>query len=156
MEMKRQAYFQAAAVFLAALALRLLYVQQLGHTHFFAPFKGGYDDYIFDAWALEILSLTDVATNYVATDEVTGVSTRRHFLDRAQEEVQRVAPVLDVGLQILHAMEHRAVAVELPPQIIATLGQLLGMHRPRPIGHLAEARARPQPPFVVQQAPLVL
>ena len=41
------------------------------------------------SWALEILTLTDVATNFVATDEVTGVSTRRHFVDRMQEEVQR-------------------------------------------------------------------
>lgn len=46
---------QVAAVFAIALLARLIYLQQLSHTYFFAPFKGGFDDYIFDNWALEIL-----------------------------------------------------------------------------------------------------
>lgn len=46
---------QVAAVFIFAFILRIVYVQQLSHTYFFAPFRGGYDDYIFDRWALEIL-----------------------------------------------------------------------------------------------------
>jgi 4-amino-4-deoxy-L-arabinose transferase-like glycosyltransferase len=46
---------QVAAVFAIALLARLVYLQQLSHTYFFAPFKGGFDDYIFDNWALEIL-----------------------------------------------------------------------------------------------------
>ena len=41
------------------------------------------------SWGLEILSLTDIATNYVSLDETTGVATRKHFLERVQEEVQR-------------------------------------------------------------------
>jgi diguanylate cyclase (GGDEF)-like protein len=41
------------------------------------------------SWALEVLSLTEVMNNFVALDETTGVSTRRHFLERLQEEVQR-------------------------------------------------------------------
>jgi diguanylate cyclase (GGDEF)-like protein len=41
------------------------------------------------ASGLEILSLTDVVNNYVLVDETTGVATRRHFIGRVQEEVQR-------------------------------------------------------------------
>jgi diguanylate cyclase (GGDEF)-like protein len=41
------------------------------------------------AWALEILNLTDVVNNYVLMDETTGVATRRYFMSRVQEEVQR-------------------------------------------------------------------
>ena len=41
------------------------------------------------SWALEILSLTDVMNNYVALDETTGVATRKSFIGRLQEEVQR-------------------------------------------------------------------
>ncbi|MBM4160200.1 MAG: diguanylate cyclase [Ignavibacteria bacterium] len=41
------------------------------------------------ALGLEILSLTDVVNNYVLMDETTGVATRRYFISRVQEEVQR-------------------------------------------------------------------
>ena len=41
------------------------------------------------SWALEILSLTDVMNNYVSLDETTGVATRKSFMGRLQEEVQR-------------------------------------------------------------------
>lgn len=41
------------------------------------------------SWALEILSLTDVMDNYVSLDETTGVATRKSFMERLQEEVQR-------------------------------------------------------------------
>jgi diguanylate cyclase (GGDEF)-like protein len=41
------------------------------------------------SWALEILSLTDVMNNYVSLDETTGVATRKSFIGRLQEEVQR-------------------------------------------------------------------
>lgn len=41
------------------------------------------------SWALEILSLTEVMNNYVSLDETTGVSTRKSFMDRLQEETQR-------------------------------------------------------------------
>ncbi len=41
------------------------------------------------AWALEILSLTEIMNNYVTLDGATGVSTRKHFFERLQEEVQR-------------------------------------------------------------------
>ncbi len=53
------------------------------------------------AWALEILGLTDVATNFVSTDEVTGVATHKHFLDRVQEETQRAA---DFGSELAMVM----------------------------------------------------
>lgn len=46
---------QAGGVFLFAFILRLVYIHQLAGTYFFAPFKGGYDDVIFDNWAMEIL-----------------------------------------------------------------------------------------------------
>ncbi|MGB2867490.1 MAG: diguanylate cyclase [Bacteroidota bacterium] len=49
------------------------------------------------SWALEILGLTDVANNYVSLDETTGVATRKHFLGRVQEEVQRAN---DFGAEI--------------------------------------------------------
>jgi len=52
---RTRAVLCAAAVFIAALALRLLYLKQLSASYFFAPFSGGLDDYIFDNWALEIL-----------------------------------------------------------------------------------------------------
>ncbi len=39
--------------------------------------------------ALEIFSLTDVVNNYVLMDEATGVATRKYFISRVQEEVQR-------------------------------------------------------------------
>jgi diguanylate cyclase (GGDEF)-like protein len=41
------------------------------------------------SWALEILNLTDVMNNFVSLDETTGVSTRKYFMERLQEEVQR-------------------------------------------------------------------
>lgn len=41
------------------------------------------------SWALEIFSLNDVVNNYVLVDETTGVSTRKYFLERVQDEVQR-------------------------------------------------------------------
>lgn len=41
------------------------------------------------SWALEILSLTEVMNNYVSLDETTGVSTRKSFMSRLHEEVQR-------------------------------------------------------------------
>ena len=39
--------------------------------------------------ALEIFALTDVVNNYVLMDETTGVATRKYFIERVQEEVQR-------------------------------------------------------------------
>jgi diguanylate cyclase (GGDEF)-like protein len=41
------------------------------------------------ALGLEILSLTDAVNNYVLMDEATGVATRRYFISRVQDEVQR-------------------------------------------------------------------
>lgn len=41
------------------------------------------------SWALEIFSLNDVINNYVLVDETTGVSTRKYFMERVQDEVQR-------------------------------------------------------------------
>ncbi len=41
------------------------------------------------SWALEILSLTEVMNNYISLDETTGVSTRKSFIGRLQEEVLR-------------------------------------------------------------------
>lgn len=44
-----------ALVFGIALLVRLVYIHQLNHSYFFAPFTGGYDDQIFDKWAQEII-----------------------------------------------------------------------------------------------------
>lgn len=44
-----------AIVFGVAILIRFLYIKQLSQSYFFAPFSGGYDDYIFDNWAQEIL-----------------------------------------------------------------------------------------------------
>jgi len=41
------------------------------------------------SWALEILNLTEVTNNFVSLDETTSVGTRKAFLERLQEEVQR-------------------------------------------------------------------
>jgi diguanylate cyclase (GGDEF)-like protein len=41
------------------------------------------------SWGLEILSLNEVASNFVMLDEATGVTTQRYFMGRVQEEVQR-------------------------------------------------------------------
>lgn len=46
---------QIILIFAVAFLIRLVYVNQLSNTYFFAPFKGGFDDYIFDNWAQEIL-----------------------------------------------------------------------------------------------------
>jgi diguanylate cyclase (GGDEF)-like protein len=43
------------------------------------------------SWALEILSLTEVMNNYVSLDETTGVLTRKSFMGRLHEEVQRAS-----------------------------------------------------------------
>ncbi|MBI4417768.1 MAG: diguanylate cyclase, partial [Ignavibacteriales bacterium] len=41
------------------------------------------------SWGLEVLNLTDVVNNYVLVDETTGVATRKYFMERVHEEVQR-------------------------------------------------------------------
>lgn len=41
------------------------------------------------SWGLEVLSLNDVVNNYVLIDETTGVATRKYFMERVHEEVQR-------------------------------------------------------------------
>jgi diguanylate cyclase (GGDEF)-like protein len=41
------------------------------------------------SWALEILNLTEMTNNFVSLDETTSVGTRKAFLARMQEEVQR-------------------------------------------------------------------
>jgi diguanylate cyclase (GGDEF)-like protein len=41
------------------------------------------------SWGLEVLSLTDVVKNFVLVDETTGVATRKYFMERVHEEVQR-------------------------------------------------------------------
>lgn len=42
-------------IFAIAFVFRLIYLHQLSHTYFFKPFKGGYDDFVFDTWAREML-----------------------------------------------------------------------------------------------------
>jgi diguanylate cyclase (GGDEF)-like protein len=51
--------------------------------------------------ALEIFALTDVVNNYVLVDETTGVATRKYFIERVQEEVQRAN---DFGLDLTVVM----------------------------------------------------
>lgn len=51
--------------------------------------------------ALEIFALTDVVNNYVLVDETTGVATRKYFIERVQEEVQRSN---DFGLDLTLVM----------------------------------------------------
>ncbi len=41
------------------------------------------------SWALEILSLSEVVNNYISMDETTGVASRKYFMTRMNEEVQR-------------------------------------------------------------------
>jgi len=41
------------------------------------------------SWGLEVLNLTDVVNNFVLVDETTGVATRKYFMERVHEEVQR-------------------------------------------------------------------
>lgn len=52
---RQKVLFQISIVFIIAFLIRLVYVKQLSGTYFFAPFKGGFDDYIFDNWAQAIL-----------------------------------------------------------------------------------------------------
>ncbi len=52
---KQKILLQVILIFALAFLIRLIYVKQLSVTYFFAPFKGGFDDYIFDNWAQEIL-----------------------------------------------------------------------------------------------------
>ncbi len=44
-----------AIIFIIAFLVRWIYIDQLSQTYFFGPFKGGFDDYMFDRWALSIL-----------------------------------------------------------------------------------------------------
>jgi diguanylate cyclase (GGDEF)-like protein len=53
------------------------------------------------AWALEVISLMTAMDNAVALDETTGVSMRKHFLERLQEETQRAG---DFGFDISMVM----------------------------------------------------
>ncbi|HOV97978.1 MAG TPA: diguanylate cyclase [Bacteroidota bacterium] len=41
------------------------------------------------SWALEALSLMEITSKYISFDETTGVATRKAFMDRVHEEVQR-------------------------------------------------------------------
>ncbi|MCX7984551.1 MAG: diguanylate cyclase [Bacteroidetes bacterium] len=41
------------------------------------------------SWAFEVLSLQEITNKYLALDETTGVATRKAFLERLHEEVQR-------------------------------------------------------------------
>lgn len=41
------------------------------------------------SWALETLSLLEITNKYLSLDETTGVATRKTFMDRLHEEVQR-------------------------------------------------------------------
>ncbi len=50
---------------------------------------------------LEIFSLTEVVNNYVSLDETTGVATRKFFIERLHEEVQRAK---DFGLDLTVVM----------------------------------------------------
>jgi len=52
---RAQVFLQVIFIFVLALIVRLIYIKELHSTYFFAPFKGGYDDYIFDTWAQDIL-----------------------------------------------------------------------------------------------------
>lgn len=51
----RQAWLQMGAIFLTALAVRMIYLWQVHGTPFWSPVPGGYDDAIFDTWARGIL-----------------------------------------------------------------------------------------------------
>ena len=88
------------------------------------------------SWSLEILSLTDVATNFVATDEVTGVATRRHFLDRVQEEVQRSS---DFGSELAVVM----IAIDNVQELAARHGTDSVDAVLQTIGRLIKASVRP-------------
>jgi len=82
------------------------------------------------SWALEILGLTDVATNFVATDEVTGVSTHKHFLDRVQEETQRAADFGSELAMVMIAIDtveeiYQKYGAESVDTVLRTLGRMI-------------------------------
>ena len=82
------------------------------------------------SWALEILGLTDVATNFVSTDEVTGVSTHKHFLDRVQEETQRAADFDSELAMVMIAIDtieevHEKYGAESVDTVLRTLGRMI-------------------------------
>ncbi|MEX2116076.1 MAG: diguanylate cyclase [Bacteroidota bacterium] len=62
------------------------------------------------SWGLEVSSLTDVVNNYVLLDEATGVATRKYFMERVHEEVQRAndfeADITLVMISIDRVNEH--------------------------------------------------
>jgi hypothetical protein len=47
----RLVILQVISIFTVAFLIRLVYLYQLNHTYFFIPFKGGFDEYVFDNWA---------------------------------------------------------------------------------------------------------
>jgi diguanylate cyclase (GGDEF)-like protein len=82
------------------------------------------------SWALEILGLTDVATNFVSTDEITGVATRKHFLDRVQEETQRAADFGGELAMVMIAIDNveellARHGVESVDMVLRTLGRMI-------------------------------
>jgi tetratricopeptide (TPR) repeat protein len=53
---KNRLWLDMGLIFMIAILVRVFYINQLSHSYFFAPFKGGFDDYIYDNWARQILS----------------------------------------------------------------------------------------------------
>ena len=68
------------------------------------------------SWGLEILGLSDVATNFIATDEITGVASQKYFLTRLQEEVQRANDFVSSLTVVL-------IAVDGTSEVTARYGQ---------------------------------
>jgi diguanylate cyclase (GGDEF)-like protein len=82
------------------------------------------------SWAMEILGLTDVATNFVTTDEVSGVATRRHFLERVQDETQRSSDYGGELAMVMIAIDNvdelvRRYGPEALDTVLRTLGRMV-------------------------------
>ncbi len=88
------------------------------------------------SWALEILSLTDVANNFVSLDETTGVATRKYFLERVQEEVQRAN---DFGSEVSIVM----LAIDSMNDHLSRYGRDAFDFVLQNVGHMIKSATRP-------------
>jgi len=82
------------------------------------------------SWALEVLTLSETLTNVVSLDEVTGVSTRKHFLERLHEEAQRATDFgFDIAVVLVsvdrmdeHTLRHGKEAMDV---VLQSIGQMI-------------------------------
>jgi diguanylate cyclase (GGDEF)-like protein len=88
------------------------------------------------SWALEIMSLSEVVNNYVSMDETTGVASRKYFMTRMNEEVQRAN---DFSTQVSLVM----VSIDSMNDLLGRYGKDGFDFALQNIGHIIKSFIRP-------------